>query len=101
MTPPKDGGPAFPLQGDGAYLPNCETADEAPAREFPRNEGMSLRDWFAGQALAGAISNARFQMALADVADRRGIEPTESVARAAYTLADAMLAVRAKTGGAA
>ena len=40
MTQPKDGGPAFPRAG----------SDYVKAQE-----GMSLRDWFAGQALQGIV----------------------------------------------
>ena len=40
-----NGGPAFPLQ------------DWDPVIQSRRSEsGMSLRDWFAGQALAGAMT---------------------------------------------
>jgi hypothetical protein len=42
---------------------------------------MSLRDWFAGQALAGAAVE---------------ITNTESAAKWAYRAADAMIAERAK-----
>ena len=38
-----DGGPAFPKPGLDHEL---------------RQDGMSLRDWFAGQALAGDMANA-------------------------------------------
>jgi hypothetical protein len=51
---------------------------------------MSLRDYFAGQALLGIMANyttAKFGATDADVA------------RGAYDYADAMLAVRAKTEG--
>jgi hypothetical protein len=60
----KDGGPAFP-------------------REYTHkgHSGMSLRDWFAGQALAGLCANG--EVASADV-----------FAMAAYKMADAMLAAR-------
>jgi hypothetical protein len=44
--PIDDGGPAFPA---GTYCNNF--GDEVPMR------GMSLRDWFAGQALAGMRAN--------------------------------------------
>lgn len=37
-TKPDDGGPAFPSVGGPEYV---------------KDAGMSLRDWFAGQALAG------------------------------------------------
>ncbi len=67
MNPP-NGGPAFP----------CPTYQLDP-RDNVR--GMTLRDWFAGQALAGMLS---------------GRASTESVSAGAYAIADAMLAERAK-----
>lgn len=61
----------------------------ATGRAFPsgaiddRYGGMSLRDWFAGQAIAGYC-------AAPDM-----IDPTEErLAKAAYAIADAMLAER-------
>lgn len=70
---PQDGGPAFPQN---------EFCFAAPSRD-----GMSLRDWFAGQALA---SIARLTPAFSpDTMEREQ-------ARRCYALADAMLAVRAK-----
>ena len=60
---PKDGGPAFPQPSvHGGPL------------------GMSLRDWIAGQALAGFAANPAVL--------------TVDVAKAAYKVADAMLAAR-------
>jgi hypothetical protein len=50
--------------------------------------GMSLRDWFAGQALAGILAGNH--------PITRGEAPTEDCAAAAYTMADAMLAERKK-----
>lgn len=50
-----------------------------------RDQGMTLRDWFAGQALCGFFANAK--------------RPTTMHADDAtwcYTIADAMLAERAK-----
>ena len=44
MTQPNDGGPAFPRAG----------SDYVKAQE-----GMSLRDWLIGQALAGLCANPR------------------------------------------
>lgn len=69
MSSPKNGGPAFPV------------------REWPSQGGMSLRDWFAG-------------MALAEVPDPASISDAPTTAALAYAIADAMLAERAKTGGA-
>lgn len=68
MSTPKDGGPAFPALG-----PN-----------YPYSEnGMSLRDWFAGQALAGFIAAS---------ANRNILAKLE--ASMCYQMADAMLAAR-------
>lgn len=46
-----DGGPAFPESASGPY-PNGEIVMGRP--------GMSLRDWFAGQALAGLLASGHF-----------------------------------------
>jgi hypothetical protein len=61
----EDGGLAFPVSM------NCE------AENYP---GMSLRDWFAGQALSGFVANPE---------SRRWTPP--EVATDAYAFADAML----------
>lgn len=55
---------------------------------FPReytsggNDGMSLRDWFAGQAAGGLCAHPH------------GPPSWDNIARDAYTVADAMLAAR-------
>ena len=67
MSRPDDGGPAFPVEIAFQY------------------EGMSLRDYFAAQALAGHRA--------ADVH-----LPSTDAARLAYLDADAMLAEREKGG---
>lgn len=74
VNTPKDGGPAFPLPPVGTGDPRDGMAGGS--------EGMSLRDWFAGQAL-----NTEFC--------RGWVEPSQ-VAEQAYLMADAMLAVREK-----
>jgi len=59
-----------------------------PAFPLPENyarEGMSLRDWFAGQALQGLLAGA----ADADCT-------AADYARDAFMMADAMLAARKK-----
>jgi len=61
-TPSNDGGAAFPVM----YV----------------SEGMTLRDYFAGQALAGALADPNFNM------------PPAQLAELAYMEADAMLAAR-------
>lgn len=50
-------------------------------------EGMSLRDWFAGQAL---------NMIVGMMDDNTPLHP-ESIARASYAIADAMLKAREET----
>lgn len=74
-----DGGAAFPAVG----LPRHSDYENA--------RGMSLRDWFAGQALAGLLA--------ADPARHipNGITPEEArrtLANEAYVIADAMLEER-------
>ena len=63
MSEQNDGGPAFPLPSG--------------------HPGMTLRDWFAGQALAGMLD---FKTA--------ETEEDDWLARIAYGIADAMIAER-------
>jgi hypothetical protein len=71
-----DGGSAFPGSAD--------TAEGHQMREY----GMSLRDWFAGQALAGMQSQYKAGRLRHDYA-----------ATDAYAFADAMLAARRQQDG--
>lgn len=71
VSAPNDGGPAFPVQGSPKY--------------GDRN-GMSLRDWFAGQALAGILAAAE----RTGVADGR--YPDKEIAKVAVMFGDATLA---------
>lgn len=68
--------------------------DENPSA-FPRTHGehgMTLRDWFAGQALPAALE--RGFMVTTSVG--RNNSPVEWAVRLSYRVADAMLAERAK-----
>lgn len=84
-APIEDGGPAFPTGFD-------------PGRVAP-DLGMSLRDWFAGQAVGHLIAEM-----LNDGASRREIvrerdgldRAYATCAQGAYGIADAMLAARQK-----
>jgi len=92
---PNNGGPAFPSQPG---MMSLEDGKVTPVGF----EGMSLRDWFAGQALAG-ISAELVRLALEDgvsqeVAAARVGEGAVGVAAVAYSLADTMLYVRAAGG---
>ena len=61
-----------------------------------RMDGMSLRDYFAGQVLAGLSASSERLTALAGIAHNQGDEVTQVFAAVAYQYADAMLAERAK-----
>ena len=71
MSAIDDGGPAFPVE-----YPKGHTL----------NPGMTLRDWFAGQALAACIECHQRGFIM-------GVGPTKT-AVTAYEMADAMLAAR-------
>ncbi len=73
MSKINDGGPAFPVPPDEGQW------------DQSHYHGMSLRDWFAGEALCGFFANSD----LTEV-------PTDSVATNCYAAADAMLRERAK-----
>ena len=70
---PKDGGQAFPM-------PQAETSQGGHWEE----NGMSLRDWFAGQALAALIAHYEEQDGGMD-----------DIPASAFQYADAMLIARA------
>ncbi len=75
MTPVKDGGPAFPHQ---RQMVNADTYAEIT------QGGMTIRDYFAGQALAG------LSLTLNNHAD------PEYIAKLCFSAADAMLKERTK-----
>lgn len=83
MKDEQDGGPAFPQPLD-ASIPNYDDHGS------PVPSGMSLRDYFAGQALA----------AIVDFTDSEnytmGKEAAQQVSQTCYMLADAMLVERAR-----
>lgn len=70
----KDGGAAF------AALAT------SPMGDVHHRVGLSIRDWFAGQALIGLCQ--------AEMGETEFIVPPELLARTAYAMADAMLAER-------
>jgi len=76
-------------------------ATELNPPAFPRDErylghnGMTLRDWFAGQALAGLSSmDSGGVQSILCIARESGRTGTEIIASIAYERADAMLAAR-------
>ena len=72
MKSRKDGGPAFPMIWDDHTV-------------HVQNEGMSLRDWFAGKALCGSMHF--WEKMMTD-------EEASRLARWSYRWADAMLKAR-------
>lgn len=56
--------------------------------------GMTLRDWFAGQALAALSLRADWNFHPSEIEGGAHIRDAQGVARAAYRYADAMLATR-------
>lgn len=75
-----DGGPAFPRGHESG------------------SDGMTLRDWFAGQVLPSVVAATSAEQHHPDVPDN----PTRAdimlaMAKDAYALADAMLAARGMT----
>lgn len=85
MTVQNDGGPAFP----GKKLVSTMTA----YKETQHLSGMSLRDWFAGQALAATLS-----WDFGNEWGKEGRDHKHRAARSAYAIADAMLVAREGTG---
>lgn len=86
-----DGGPAFPAYA-GA---DVHKSDDDPTKDDPRNKilggGMTLRDWFAGQALAGFM---------VDLEPKNASYWMIDAATNCYAVADAMIAARNAKGGA-
>jgi hypothetical protein len=90
----RDGGPAFPNPGM-YYLRGNE-----PTEINPAVDGMSLRDWFAGQALTGFLTQTVSEECESGARDLVARWPCRSnteqhtLARLVYSMADAMLATR-------
>lgn len=79
MNQPKTGDDFMDLQGGPAFpFPTCAADGSCGQYAHP---GMTLRDWFAGQALAGMLASGEWQ-------DLMETPP------ACYSLADKMLAER-------
>lgn len=89
--PINDGGPAFPHATEGEY------SDPQTCTHWHPYLGMSLRDWFAGQALAGWC-------AASPLVRKEPLNMTvghaESIATGCYRYADAMLEARNQKGSA-
>jgi hypothetical protein len=83
-----DGGPAFPRA--------AHWSDGGSARfDHGAQDGMTLRDWFAGQALAGMLAYSHVNPQRGNYHENCSVE---GAAEDAYRYADAMLAEREKRG---
>lgn len=86
MSQTNDGGNAFPVsRGHFAQDGKMLSADWAP--------GMTLRDWFAGQALSAMNISVH-----GDITENSLSIPPAVAADWAYCLADAMIGEREKEG---
>lgn len=97
MSSTNDGGPAFPFPSGPEPRVNAY---------HDRSEGMSLRDWFAGQATTDDVNDAKDREAQKRAASKHPNNKAEqyelrvriraeiSNTKARYLHADAMLAAR-------
>jgi uncharacterized membrane protein YebE (DUF533 family) len=93
--PATDGGPAFPTKMPP--LLNVNDTGVSIACDQGEQPGMSLRDWFAGQALVGLMASHRESRdALMDLSEETGLNAGALLAKLAYDNADCMLIERKK-----
>lgn len=93
MSTPADGGPAFPREGN----------TPAHSKHVCSQSGMSLRDWFAGQAphqevdaiIGQTVREASQFLGIAETEYKCEIHYPKACGKARYQWADAMLAARA------
>lgn len=81
MSAHLDGGPAYP----------APATPKTDMHGYDVTSGMSLRDWFAGQALAGMTAAPIDTAAAATAA---GMRAQDFMVAVAFQIADAMLAAR-------
>lgn len=87
MSTANTGGPAFPIPERSASRQALAFGDaqkQAPEKE----NGITIRDYFAGKALVAIFTQAAVM--------RNDAPPVEQAAKVAYRYADAMLLERAK-----
>jgi hypothetical protein len=88
MSEQKDGGPAFPVSTARAEDGSFGHQDGNYPWQFG---GVTMRDYFAGQAVSGCIATCQGDTRLP------GESKADLIARRAYELADAMLTAREST----
>ena len=95
VTTPNDGGPAFPVKREvkvnGQRLPDEEL-------NWLWNDGMTLRDYFAGQAIGVIVDNLMTRKFMGEnEMTPFATDPCDTYAQCAYHVADAMIAAREQT----
>lgn len=80
-TPINDGGPAFPATCSHEGIPLVVSYSKEQV------SGMSLRDWFAGQALTGILAHST-------TCNEQAWKSDTCAAEWSYSLADALIAAR-------
>lgn len=83
-----DGGPAFPHSSQPLDMQGN------PIMENHSEWGMSIRDWFAGQALKGILANEGLTKHLLEFAKNEGTDYHAKIGSHAYAHADAMIRAR-------
>jgi hypothetical protein len=72
------------VEDGGLAFPTGEIKASQPGDYYPPMQGMTLRDWFAGQALAGMLAHPNWH----------GDLTKHMAGKDAYQIADAMLEER-------
>ncbi len=81
----EDGGPAFP----GSFAGHCGNEDHQNPCGCYLDSGMTLRDYFAGQAMVGLIP-------MVGILGSGASGVTQNTSEIAYKIADEMLKARTK-----
>lgn len=90
-----DGGTAFPSHEH--FIANGGATGDRKVITGQPHGGMSLRDYFAGQAMT-LFADPTLRQIVAVAATKAESDLTEAIGVMAYQLADAMLAERSKEG---
>lgn len=88
MKTQNTGGPAFPQHG-------WSSNPEILAR-MQENCGMTLRDYYAGKALQGLLSNTLVSIAFCENSKQDPAKTVSHIANRCFALADAMIEERSK-----
>ena len=88
------------MTGDFAPLKDYNPSAFPMDSEYKTQSGMTLRDYFAGQALMGMLAHSRNNSGYKPQMGSKAGHWHEAISIEAYALADAMLTARKDKGGA-